>query len=344
MTQPTNKTELLTEIARAHQDMVRYLASLTDDEKTAPILDEGWAIKDSLSHLVVWENLIVDWLKRSLLGEYIQVQVPGFVYPTDADKESIMHAENQYLYEQTRERPLADVMADFRAAHRATYDFVAQMNEKDIFDPNRFAWRKGSPALDMIAGDTYEHYDEHLAWIQASRARLPDYPENKAELLRRVRERHANMEALLATLTPAQMTAPELDAGWSVKDSLAHLVEWETLLIDWVGKYRRGEEVKRWAEGFLIGEGDSEEQMHKFNAHLFEKNRDLPLDQVLAAYRETYKQVYALLESLSEDEIFAPNHFPAREGRPLITLIAGDSYEHYDEHIGWIRVWLAKTS
>lgn len=337
MTQPTSKTELLAEIERAHQDMVRYLASLTDEDKVAPILDEGWSIKDSLAHLVAWENLTVDWLERSLQGEQVRRQIPGFVYPADADPESVMQAENQYMYEQSRERPLADVVKDFRSAHRAIYDFVAQMEERDIFDPNRFPSRNGSPALNLIAGDTYEHYDEHLGWIQASRARLPDYPQDKAELLRRVRERHAAMEALLVPLRAEQMTAPELDGGWSVKDSLAHLVEWETLLIDWVGKYRRGEEVKRWAEGFLIGEGDSEQQMHRFNAHLYEKNRDLPLEFVLASYRDMYAQVVALLDSLSEDEIFNPAYFPAREGRPLITLIAGNSYAHYDEHIGWIR-------
>lgn len=342
MTEPTNKTELLAEIERAHQDMVRYLASLTDEEKTAPILDEGWSIKDTLSHRVAWERLTVDWLERSLQGEYVRRQVPGFVYTSDADQESVIRAENQHLYEQTKERPLADVMHDFRATHRAICDFAAQMNEHDIFEPNRFAWRDGSPALDMISGNTYEHYDEHLAWIQASRARLPNYPENKAELLRRVRERHAEMEALLATLTPTQMTAPELDGGWSVKDSLAHLVEWETLLLEWVGKYRLGQEVKRWAEGFPADEGDSEAQMHKFNAHLYEKNRDLSLDQVLVSYRETYAKVVALLESLSEGEIFDPNHFPARKGRPLLTLIVGDSYEHYDEHLGWINAARAR--
>jgi len=45
------------------------------------------------------------------------------------------------------------------------FDFVAQMNENDIFDPQRFAWRNGSPAFDMLAGNTYEHYDEHRQWI-----------------------------------------------------------------------------------------------------------------------------------------------------------------------------------
>lgn len=57
------------------------------------------------------------------------------------------------------------MLQDFRATHRAIFDFVAQMDENDIFDPNRFAWRNGSPAFDMLAGNTFEHYDEHRQWI-----------------------------------------------------------------------------------------------------------------------------------------------------------------------------------
>jgi len=42
------------------------------------------------------------------------------------------------------------------------------MKGRDIFDPNRFAWRNGSPAFDMLAGNTFEHYDEHRQWILES--------------------------------------------------------------------------------------------------------------------------------------------------------------------------------
>ncbi len=369
MTGPTNKQELLERMEVAHQDLVRVLASMNDNEKTAPILQDGWSVKDSLAHIVAWEKMTMDWLARSLQGEEVRRFVPGFIYNSPDEQEPVMQALNQRLFEENKLRPLDEVMRDFRATHRQISEFVGDMSDADIFDPNRFAWRNGSPALDMIAGNTFEHYAEHQEWILESRAKAEantsastavaaaaeavtgEQPETtdqllamratpglgKAVLLQRVRERHALMEDLLGSLTPEQMVAPVLDSGWSVKDSLAHLVEWESLLLDWVGKYQRGEEVKRWAEGFLIGEEDAEEQMHKFNAHLYEKNRGLALDGVLAAYRGTYDAVVNLLEGLSEEEIFDADYLPARSGRPLLTLIAGDSYEHYDEHIGWIR-------
>lgn len=160
-----NKQTLLNEIERAHQDMTRWLAALSDDEKTAPILNEGWSVKDSLAHLIDWEKMTLDWLARSLHGEEVKRFVEGFQYNTEAEREAVMEKLNTHLYEQNKNRPLQEVMQDFRATHRAIFDFVAQMNDDDIFDPNRFAWRNGSPAFDMLAGNTYEHYDEHRQWI-----------------------------------------------------------------------------------------------------------------------------------------------------------------------------------
>lgn len=171
-----------------------------------------------------------------------------------------------------------------------------------------------------------------------------NFPSDKQELLHRIRARHADMAELLASLSPAQMTAPVLDDGWSVKDSLAHLAAWENKLLGWIGNYQRGETVVRWAPGFEVDGDNSEQQMNRYNAHLFAESRERELTAVLDTFRETFMNVVATIESLSDSEIFDDNHFPARSGSPLLNLIIGDTYEHYDEHIGWIRAWLDKTA
>ncbi len=169
-------------------------------------------------------------------------------------------------------------------------------------------------------------------------------PTTKQELLRRIRERHADMEELLSSLSPAQMRAPELDGGWSVKDSLAHIAAWEKILPTIVGKYQRGETVVLWAPGFEIDGDNGQAQMDRYNAHLFEQNRERALADVLDDFRETFMQIVALIESLSEAEIFDDNFFPARKGHALLPFIVGDTYEHYDEHLGWIRAWLDQSA
>lgn len=171
-----------------------------------------------------------------------------------------------------------------------------------------------------------------------------NFPATKQELLHRIRERHAEMEELLSSLSPAQMTAPLLDDGWSVKDSLAHLAAWENKMLGWIGNYQRGEAVVRWAPGFEIDGSNSEEQMHRYNAYLFEQNRERELTDVLDTFRETFMNLVATIESLSDTEIFDAHYFPTREGSPLLDLLIGDTYEHYDEHIGWVRAWLDQTA
>lgn len=161
MSTPTNKQELLSEIETAHQDMMRLLAAMSDDELTAPTLDGGWSPKDALAHILAWEKMAMDWLARSVQGEHVQRFIPGFLYDTEAEREPTMERLNTFLFERDQNRPLADVLQDFRATHKAFFEMVAQTDEQDIFDPHRFAWRNGSPAFDMIAANTYEHYREH---------------------------------------------------------------------------------------------------------------------------------------------------------------------------------------
>lgn len=54
---------------------------------------------------------------------------------------------------------------------------------------------------------------------------MTDTPTNRSrdKLLQRSRERHAQLEALLAQLTDADLTRPGVTDDWSVKDHLARI-------------------------------------------------------------------------------------------------------------------------
>lgn len=61
---------------------------------------------------------------------------------------------------------------------------------------------------------------------------------------------------------------------------------------------------------------------------------------MLDEFRNSFMRMVETVESLSDAEIFDANAFPACQGRALFPLIAGNSYAHYDGHLGWIRAWL----
>jgi uncharacterized protein DUF1706 len=43
---------------------------------------------------------------------------------------------------------------------------IQAIPEEDLISSQRFAWTKGSPLWQLVAGDTYEHYQEHIGQIQ----------------------------------------------------------------------------------------------------------------------------------------------------------------------------------
>ena len=168
---------------------------------------------------------------------------------------------------------------------------------------------------------------------------------NKQELLAEVKAAHARMEKLLATLSPAELNATVLDEGWSVKDSLAHLVAWEKMMMGWMESLLRGEPVVRFAPGFIETPTSGEAMMLALNEKLYQKDRGRTLADVLTAFRRTHEEVLATLNRMSEADIFEPRDFASRKGvRLLDGVIDGNTYEHYDEHYGWISKGLAQNA
>ena len=77
----------------------------------------------------------------------------------------------------------------------------------------------------------------------------------KQELLNEIRRERAALDDTLALLTPRQMTrAGVTRGGWSVKDVLAHLVEWQQMNLDWYAAGLRGEKPAMPAPGFTLRE------------------------------------------------------------------------------------------
>ncbi len=166
--------------------------------------------------------------------------------------------------------------------------------------------------------------------------------QTREELLERVRARHAEMEDLLSTLSEAQLTARILDAGWSIKDVLSHLVAWQEMMLGWIESGQRGIQPVRYTADFREVDHDREGTIDRLNDYLFQQNRDKPLETVLAEFRATHARVLQALSALTDQEIFDPHRYPWRRGVALLPLIGGNTYAHYEEHLAWIRQALAR--
>lgn len=169
----------------------------------------------------------------------------------------------------------------------------------------------------------------------------PPMPKDKAELLARIRRSRAALEQTIGGLSDAQLTAPVGDDGWSIKDHLAHVVAWEQSLLALLAGRDRDAAIG------LGGAPDGEHNTDDLNALLYARHKDRPLPEVLVDSRQSHERVLAALGGLSDADLFKPySHYqpddPPYNPDPVIGWIAGNTYEHYQEHQGWIEALIAR--
>ena len=138
-------------------------------------------------------------------------------------------------------------------------------------------------------------------------------------------------------MSDSQLTEPGLDGDWSAKDALAHLVFWEGSMLDRIRRAAAGENIERPQR--------TPEEWNSFinqrNAEAYTEARDRSLAEVCAAFATSYQEVLSTLAALTDTQLFAPEGLSANLGYNVGDLIAGDTYEHYQEHGDAIRTWLA---
>ncbi|HEY7350004.1 MAG TPA: ClbS/DfsB family four-helix bundle protein [Ktedonobacterales bacterium] len=154
----------------------------------------------------------------------------------------------------------------------------------------------------------------------------------KAELLERIQGGYKQFEAILAPLSESQMTTPNVNGPWSVKDNLAHLTIWQNYLLDQVQGILKNQEPPE----FLPGLSSEDEQ----NEHIYQENKGRPLAEVQADFRASYQRVLAGIQAMSEESLNAPAPW-SKSGNPFWGFVAGNTFGHYEEHGDIIQRWLA---
>jgi hypothetical protein len=154
----TNKVALLDKINSGYAALEAVLNPLDETQMTRAGVDGGWSIKDVLTHLTAWQRAMVDRLQAAARNEK-----PALT--TDLTDEEIDRLNEQF-YQEGKARPLVEVLTDFRITYLQIVEVVQALSWEDLADAHRFAWLNGTPLWRYVAGDTYEHYQEHIESIQ----------------------------------------------------------------------------------------------------------------------------------------------------------------------------------
>jgi hypothetical protein len=157
---------------------------------------------------------------------------------------------------------------------------------------------------------------------------------SKARIMDLVQRERRALERVLAGLGEAQMIQPGVENGWSVKDIMAHITDWERRMVGWIEESLRGEVPQRPAPGMTWDDMDA------LNEQTYLLNKDRELHKVLADFHRSYEDALQVVEALTEEDLIAPQRFVWRGGDPMWHMVASNTWEHYQEHRESIEKWL----
>lgn len=126
----------------------------------------------------------------------------------------------------------------------------------------------------------------------------------KKDLLTEIERERTALDETLALLSPRQMTkAGVTRGGWSVKDILAHLVEWQQMNLDWYAAGLRGEKPAMPAPGYTLRE------LPRLNQMIYRKHHRRSLEAVMADYRSHHQRIVALIKAVPDSDLVTLGRF-----------------------------------
>jgi hypothetical protein len=156
---------------------------------------------------------------------------------------------------------------------------------------------------------------------------------SKPAILKHLRQERSRLEQNLEHLKPEDMLKPGVVEKASVKDTLAHLADWEAHMLVWVEAARRGEEVSTPDTGLTW------KQLDVFNERIYAAHCDQPLDEVFEYFRSVHEQFMAMMEAMPEEEMLTPGYYPFTGKGAIYNWLAA-----YAAHDLWgktkIRIWM----
>jgi hypothetical protein len=164
-----------------------------------------------------------------------------------------------------------------------------------------------------------------------------EYPQTKMDLLARVNASMAELDGVLAPLSDERLSGAGADGGWSIKDHLYHLGTWRRKQI----AQMRGESIPA-AIGVDQATWDGDE-IDAINAAIEGQSQAMSAPEALAYFRQAHSDILTAIGDFPEEGLAGPGYADDPESGPMVNYIAGNTYEHDEEHLGYIRALLQES-
>lgn len=158
----------------------------------------------------------------------------------------------------------------------------------------------------------------------------------KPDLIRSADEQFEAMWKLMDSLTEVERKTDfnfvddpkKKEAHWqrdkNLRDILVHLYEWHQLLLDWVKANQNGKSRP------FLPEPYNWKSYGQMNIGFWEKHQSTSYEDARRLLLESHKNVMALIETFSNDELFEKKHFNWTGTSSLGSYCISVTASHYD--------------
>lgn len=160
----------------------------------------------------------------------------------------------------------------------------------------------------------------------------------KQDLIAEIQVEKERLDTLIENLENEAMTAAGVTpSGWSVKDILGHLIEWQQLNISWYRAGVLGEKPAVPAEGF------SWRETSQLNQLIFLKHKDRDLVLIRRDFGTSHQAMLDLIAEAQDDQFNKVGHFSwCGNSWSLSDYIRANTASHYRWASKHINKWLKK--
>lgn len=149
------KKEFLEKLTTLREQWDALLDQISPAWMLVPRETGGWTMKDTIAHVTWYEREMVVLLRERVLAG-------SEIWPLPVDE------RNRVIHRENRLRDLEEVLAEAIQVHQELVRELKKLEDEDLNDPARF---RDMPAdwvpWEVIASNTYEHYNEHIPIVQA---------------------------------------------------------------------------------------------------------------------------------------------------------------------------------
>lgn len=165
-------------------------------------------------------------------------------------------------------------------------------------------------------------------------------PTTKDELLVTIQIDYQALLDQVQRFSPVEQQMPGVNGEWAVKDILTHLSVWEQFFLGWYQAGVRGETPVTPAPGHTWGW----KSLGELNQRIFLEHQAQSPAETAQALAASHEQVVALIQTLSEEELFTPGRYGWLGKATLEASIRANTYNHYRWATKLIRTWRPVSS